>query len=984
MPARVVPVTAVLVAHDGSRWLPEVLAALDSQTVRPARVVAVDTGSSDDCAALLRRTTGGVLELPRTTGYPAAVAAALATVPADTRWIWLLHDDSAPAPDALESLLRHAASSPSAAVLGPKVVDWSDTRVLVEVGLTVDAVGSRDPGVEPGELDQGQHDAPRDVLAVGTAGALVRREVWDAVGGLDPALPLFRHDLDLGWRVNAAGHRVVVVPRARLRHARAATTGRRAPDAVRGSAAAADRRAALRVLLAHAAGWRLALTLPWLVVVGLLRAVGFLLRRAPGEAYDELSALLAVLSRPDRVLVARRSAAATRTVPPAALRPLRPALSTRLRARLAALVDRPPAAAPGPADSTGLRRLTGRPGVLLVLALLVVTLVAERALLGGGLLLGGRLLPAPESAADLWSAYTASWSGSSVGSDDPAPPLLALLALPATLLLGSAPLAVDLLVLGSVPLAGAVAFAAAGRLVQNPLLRAWAAATWALLPVATGAVAAGRLGAAVAHVALPALLVGAHAVVTGDPRRQGWAPAWRLGLALAATVAFAPLLWPLAALLLLGTGLLAVLAVSPPQRPAARRRALAAALAAGVPAALLLPWSFALLSSPRDLLHGLGRLSDELVEPVLPAEHLLLLSPGGPGLPALGVTAGLLLAALGGLLRTRGARTAAAGWGLALVGLAAALALSRTPVAGLPVWPGVPLDLAAAGMLLAALVAARDLRGGLGRSAFGWRQLVAVLVVVAAAAVPVLCAAGWVLRGADDPLRRGEATPLPPFALAELAAATGLRALLLTERPDGTVGYTLTGPQGPRLGDAATRPEPEQRQLLDEAVGELLAPRGTRPVSELATRAVRFVALTGDPGGPVATALDAQPGLAREPGQPLWRVLPATSRLVVLDPRGSRTVVDRAVPPGPSGRLLVLAEAADDGWRAELDGRPLAPRTAHGWAQAFALPSEGGDLDVRHESSRPDLLATQAVCLIVALVLAGPGRLRRSGLEVQA
>jgi GT2 family glycosyltransferase len=81
MPARV-PVTAVLVAHDGSRWLPEALSALASSTVTPARVVAVDTGSTDDSAALLRQATGHVLDLPRTTGYAAAVHAALAAVPA--------------------------------------------------------------------------------------------------------------------------------------------------------------------------------------------------------------------------------------------------------------------------------------------------------------------------------------------------------------------------------------------------------------------------------------------------------------------------------------------------------------------------------------------------------------------------------------------------------------------------------------------------------------------------------------------------------------------------------------------------------------------------------------------------------------------------------------------------------------------------------------------------------------------------------------
>src|SRR5207245_8632688 len=139
-------------------------------------------------------------------------------------------------------LLDYAQTSPSAALLGPKVIDWHDPRYLVEVGVTTDAAGHRETGLERREYDQGQRDAVRDVLAVGTAAALVRRQVWDEVGGLDPALPVFRDDLDLGWKVNSAGHRVVVVPQARVRHVRAATTGHRDLDAAPGRAAAVDRK----------------------------------------------------------------------------------------------------------------------------------------------------------------------------------------------------------------------------------------------------------------------------------------------------------------------------------------------------------------------------------------------------------------------------------------------------------------------------------------------------------------------------------------------------------------------------------------------------------------------------------------------------------------------------------------------------------------------------------------------------------------------
>ena len=46
-------VTALLVSHEGARWLPAVLDGLVAQTRPPERVVAVDTGSTDDSVATI-------------------------------------------------------------------------------------------------------------------------------------------------------------------------------------------------------------------------------------------------------------------------------------------------------------------------------------------------------------------------------------------------------------------------------------------------------------------------------------------------------------------------------------------------------------------------------------------------------------------------------------------------------------------------------------------------------------------------------------------------------------------------------------------------------------------------------------------------------------------------------------------------------------------------------------------------------------------
>ena len=52
------------------------------------------------------------------------------------------------------------------------------------------------------------------MLSVSTAGALIRRDVFEELGGLDRNLALFRDDVDFGWRARTAGHSVIAATNA--------------------------------------------------------------------------------------------------------------------------------------------------------------------------------------------------------------------------------------------------------------------------------------------------------------------------------------------------------------------------------------------------------------------------------------------------------------------------------------------------------------------------------------------------------------------------------------------------------------------------------------------------------------------------------------------------------------------------------------------------------------------------------------------------
>ncbi len=1012
-------VTAVLVSHDGARWLPQALDALGAQSRPPDVLVAVDTGSADDSVRLLEAALGGdaVLTASADAGFGAAVRTGLEALadrtppPPDDGWVWLLHDDCAPAPDALERLLQAATEHADIGVVGPKVREWPSLRRLLEVGVSITGTGRRETGLERGEPDQGQHDDARDVLAVGTAGLLVRRQVWDELGGLDPALPLFGDDLDLGWRVARAGLRVRVVPEAVLFHAEAATRGLRSGGAAASSVRRGQRRAALFVLLANCRSRALLPQYVRLLTGSLLRALGLLLLKAPRDSLDELAAAVAVLGRPGPLVAARRERRCTARAAPDVVRPLLPSPLRPYRDGAAAvlevvggLLDTAPAsipravAEPGPvadeaeelpAEPGLLARVLARPWATAVLLLAVLSLLAVRGVLTGGELQGGALLPAPEGIADWWAGYTAGWHPAGVGSTVPAPPYVLLLGVAGVGTLGDAGLLVSLLLLGSPVLAALAAHRLLRRAGAGPVAAIWAATAYGVLPLATGAVAQGRLGTVLGTVLLPLAAAAVLSLTEQVPPLQRWVRRARAGLAAAALVAVVPVALPM----LVVAMLLLVLLAAASDRRSVPTAAVSAVVVLAVPWLLGPWWLLRRVQDPSQWWWEAG-LPDADVGALDPGTlDLALGAPGGPGASPAWLGAGVLVAGLLALARTDRRREVVAAWTVAAGALlAAAVGVAVDPggwqdAAVSTVWVGFPLVLWMGALLVAAAVAAHDLQAVLGGRSFGWQQPVVLLVTVAAVAGPLAALAWQVLPGIDGPLRRGAPTAVPAYMTEDARTGAHPSAVVLAA-DGGEVSTTLVREDGWRLGEEPMRAAAAAPRLVDALSGLLAAP-DEQDLATVAAFGVGYVYLPAPVQPDLADALDSAPGLVRAgapAGDRAWRldqpggVLRAGGTALPLDAVGTDGGPPwrAAVPTGGAGPLTVAAPP-DPAWSASVGGEGLQQTKVLGAAvQGFESAGSGGGLQVRHEDRRGWLVAGQLVGLGLLLVLAAPTRRRSS------
>lgn len=1073
----VTTVTAVVVTRGSTPFLAQTLAAVRAQTTSPHTVVVVDAASGDASREHQGLQLGDArfLAAPRARSFGDAVDAALANVDPGT-WLWLLHDDSAPAPDALAELLRAVEHSTAVAVAGPKQERWvtgagaepappfasGSASRLVEVGVTTTPLGRRMTGIDDDEIDQGQHDARDDVLAVGLAGALVRRTVWQELGGTDPEYGSFGDGLDLCRRARLAGHRVIVVPSAVVRHAQASLLGLRdrrrgsttlpAPDP--GSSSAARRRSQLHARLVGVAA-------PWLPFVALAMVLGApfhaayrLLVKQPGHARDELLAPLWALVRVGPVWRARRAARRTRRLPRRALRPLRgtwrEVLAERRDRRLARAEQRRTAWAPTDIErrelrALALRRRAGLVATAVVLAAYTAVVFGPLAgaLLAGGRLVGGSLLPATGTLGDVWRAATTGWVTTGLGAPAPADPYVTAL-VPASMLAGGATqTAVNLLVPACFVAAGLGAWFAAGAVVRSVPARAWATLVWVAAPALLTAVGAGRVGAVLVHATLPWL---ALAVVRAlglqrvdlvapptpgaprpDPRPEpgSLAAAATAGLLFAVVVAGSPVLLPVGALVLVVVAL------------GVRRHRRYLALVPVPAVVLFAPFLVHVARTARDggwrlLLADPG--APVAAVPAAPWQQLLGL-PTTPsawfGLDGSGAVdllarwapfaAGSTVVVLAVVAVLRGRRLAVGAWFVAAVGLATALLAGSTVVAAgaspdAPVtgWPGAGVSLALLALLGAALVGVPRLPGS---SAPAWRTGAVVALGLVVTLLPLGTAASWTAGVLDrDDARVGDVVAttepvVPPVGRQMQSSPRQARVLSLELGRGGVVEYAALRSDGPQAVDSsvvvhawqAADPGATEGELPG-LVAELVSGTSTDVADGLGRLGVGAVLLPATAEADQARAelvarLDTVPGLERmTEGQAglVWRVAPegpepsyarvesaAGAQALDADRQALRPV-DTTVAAGTEDRVVVLAENASSGWRATLDGRPLAavdPATTGG-LQAFSVGAAGGHLEVFHAADhRSGWMTVAGVTLLVFVLLAVPVRRRRAGVR---
>ncbi|HEV8296668.1 MAG TPA: glycosyltransferase family 2 protein, partial [Acidimicrobiales bacterium] len=713
-------VVAVVVTHDAGPWLEETLASLRDQDYPRLAVLVVDTGTAEDTTRRVHAVLDEAKVVERADrGFGAAANVVLDEERRAALYLFC-HDDISLHLDAVSHLVEEVLRS-NAAVVGPKFVDWDDPTRLQHVGLAVDKFAVAAPLAEEGELDQEQHDAVADVFAVPGGCTMVRADLFRTIGGFDRAITFRNDDVDLCWRAQIAGARVMVVPDAVVRH-RERLNERRGVDDVR----RLRMRHQLRTMLVCNSLPRLLLLVPQAIVLALVEALHAIARGRFSHAADVADAWLWNLRRLGNVARRRRAVQATRQISDSELHRLQVRGSARLRAYLRGQIGRNDERVAG-LTTTGrhiassLRTPAMRNTIGGVVALVLLLLVGSRHLLTRPVPAIGELQAFGGGTRVLLEDWWNGWHLRAMGSSAPAPTAFGLLGAAGIPLLGHGALLRTLLTVLPLP-AGLIG---AWRLLRPfGSARACLVATvvYAAAPVAYNAYAQGSWSALIAFAVAPWMLAALARAIGARPFAAGRGVSLRyrcltLGLLVAFATAAVPFM--LVVLWLAAGGLVVGSLVAGDNRGVGR---LVATSAAGSAVALVLhvPWTFSFIrGNPTWASFGAPG-SDEGTG--LSLADLLRFHTGPFGGRVVGY--GLLAVAAFALVLARGPRLAWAirAWFVTIIAWAV---LWMGEQGWLPVAlpnPGVLLAMAAAGLALAAGLGMAAFEVDVPRHRFGWRQ----------------------------------------------------------------------------------------------------------------------------------------------------------------------------------------------------------------------------------------------------------------------
>jgi GT2 family glycosyltransferase len=210
-------VAVAVITHNGKKYLKTCIESLLNQTYKNFDIYLIDNASSDGSSEYVKQNFPMVkiIRFEKNLGFAKAYNIAIRMIDAD--YIALLNDDTKTHPKWLEELVKAALEDERAGVHGSLILFLDDPNTVQHAGGMITPKGG---GMDIG-FGKPLHEVDLRKRCVGYvcgAAMLVKKEVFEKVGGFDSDYFAYFEDVDLCWRMWLYGYKVLFVPSSILYH----------------------------------------------------------------------------------------------------------------------------------------------------------------------------------------------------------------------------------------------------------------------------------------------------------------------------------------------------------------------------------------------------------------------------------------------------------------------------------------------------------------------------------------------------------------------------------------------------------------------------------------------------------------------------------------------------------------------------------------------------------------------------------------------
>ncbi|WP_037361386.1 glycosyltransferase family 2 protein [Asinibacterium sp. OR53] len=225
-------VAVVILNYNGRHYLEQFLPSVLASTYPGVRVVVADNASTDDSLEYLRNSFPGVEVLTHDTneGFAGGYNWALRLVKAD--YYVLLNSDVCVTPGWIEPVISLMETDAKIAACQPKLLSYKEPGMFEYAGAAggwIDSLGypfSRGRIFDVCEPDEQQYNDTIPVFWASGAAMFIRAELYHAMGGLDASFFAHQEEIDLCWRLQLAGYKIMSCPASVVYHVGAGTLPR--------------------------------------------------------------------------------------------------------------------------------------------------------------------------------------------------------------------------------------------------------------------------------------------------------------------------------------------------------------------------------------------------------------------------------------------------------------------------------------------------------------------------------------------------------------------------------------------------------------------------------------------------------------------------------------------------------------------------------------------------------------------------------------